>query len=141
MKVARDAANLYFYARTAAPLSPPTDPHWMWLLLSTGHPGHPTWEGYDFIVNRTIDPDGSTWIERCEGGWHWKKLAKIEMRAVGAELQLAIPKRLLDLPETGAFHLDFKWADHLQHPGDVMDFYVSGDVAPEGRLMFRYSAE
>jgi hypothetical protein len=37
--------------------------------------------------------------------------------------------------------LDFKWADNLQQPGDVMDFYVSGDVAPQGRFKYRYVAE
>ncbi|HEY2585099.1 MAG TPA: hypothetical protein VGI81_04980, partial [Tepidisphaeraceae bacterium] len=141
MKVARDAVNVYFYARTAAPLTPRTAPHWMWLLLSTGQPGHPTWAAYDFIVNHTIDPDGTAWLEACEGGWHWKKVAKVELRVIGSELQLGIPRKLLNLPDTRAFHLDFKWADNLQHPGDVMDFYHSGDVAPEGRFMYRYTAE
>ena len=37
--------------------------------------------------------------------------------------------------------LDFKWADNLQRLGDVMDFYLSGDVAPEGRFNYRYVAE
>ena len=30
---------------------------------------------------------------------------------------------------------DFKWADNLQHPGDIMDFYISGDVAPDAGLV------
>lgn len=34
--------------------------------------------------------------------------------------------------------LDFKWADNVQHAGDVMDFYLDGEVAPEGRFNFRY---
>ena len=37
--------------------------------------------------------------------------------------------------------IDFKWADNLQHPGEVSDFYLSGDVAPEGRFVYRYIAE
>jgi hypothetical protein len=37
--------------------------------------------------------------------------------------------------------IDFKWADNFQHPGDLMDFYVSGDVAPEGRFMYRYAGQ
>jgi hypothetical protein len=36
---------------------------------------------------------------------------------------------------------DFKWTDNLQRPGDVMDFYLSGDVAPEGRMNYRYVTE
>lgn len=141
MKVARDADSLYFYARTAAPLTASTDPHWMWLLLSTHDAAHPNWEGYDYIVNRSIDPDGSSWLEECEGGWKWKKVAKIRYRASGNELQLALPRNLLHLPSGPATSIDFKWADNLQHPGDVMDFYLSGDVAPEGRFMYRYQSQ
>jgi hypothetical protein len=37
--------------------------------------------------------------------------------------------------------IDFKWADNLQTPGDVMDFYVSGDVAPAGRFNYRFVGE
>ena len=37
--------------------------------------------------------------------------------------------------------LRFKWADNVRRPGDVMDFYVSGDVAPDGRFMYHYGAE
>jgi hypothetical protein len=28
----------------------------------------------------------------------------------------------------------------VQQPGDVMDFFVNGDVAPEGRFKYRYVA-
>lgn len=37
--------------------------------------------------------------------------------------------------------IDFKWADNLQHPGDILDFYLSGDVAPDGRFNYRYAGE
>ena len=39
------------------------------------------------------------------------------------------------------YYIDFKWTDNLQKPGDVLDFYLSGDVAPEGRYNYRYSAK
>jgi hypothetical protein len=46
---------------------------------------------------------------------------------------------MLGLPESApSLSLDFKWADNIQRPGDIMDFYLSGDVAPEGRFRFRY---
>lgn len=32
-KVARDAEKVYFYARTVAPLTSPTDTNWMWLFI------------------------------------------------------------------------------------------------------------
>ena len=93
-------------------------------------------------MNRTIEPDGTTWLEKNAGGWRWKKVAKVRLRVEGNELHLAIPRRALGLPAgPTALALDFKWADNLQQPGDVMDFYTSGDVAPEGRFKFRYVAE
>ena len=32
----------------------------------------------------------------------------------------------------------FKVADHVTHQDDIMDYYVSGDVAPIGRLGYGY---
>ena len=57
--------------------------------------------------------------------------------------ELAIPRKALGLPAGKALlplSFDFKWADNLQRPGDPMDFYLSGDVAPDTRFKFRYSA-
>ena len=58
------------------------------------------------------------------------------------KLQLAIPRAALGLPEGKArLSFDFKWTDNLQRPGEVMDFYLSGDVAPQGRMNYRYVTE
>ena len=62
-------------------------------------------------------------------------------------MHLAIPLKALGLPTGGAaFTLNFKWADNVwagnpQAPGDIMEFYLSGDVAPQGRFMYRYKTE
>jgi hypothetical protein len=45
------------------------------------------------------------------------------------------------LPPGQRLNLDFKWVDNLQRPGDIMDFYASGDVAPPGRFNYRYHAQ
>lgn len=137
LKVARDDAGLYFYARTDAPLSPRTGPGWMWLLIDADGDHRNGWEGYDFIVNRSVDADGSSWLERNTGGWNWTRVAKVRLQTAGTELQLAVPRAGLALP-AGPVAIDFKWADNLQRPGDVMDFYSSGDVAPDGRFRFRF---
>jgi hypothetical protein len=138
-KVARDAANIYFYVRTVAPLTPATDTNWMWLLIDADQNPQTGWAGYDFIVNRERAADGKFWLEKNTGGWNWKKVAPVETRVAGTELQLAIPRAALGLKngETKTA-FDFKWADNLQQPGDVMDFYVSGAVAPAGRFNFRF---
>ncbi|HOW70783.1 MAG TPA: hypothetical protein PKY77_09295 [Phycisphaerae bacterium] len=140
-KVARDPQNVYFYVRTREPITPSTDPHWMWLLINADQNATTGWEGYDFIANRTVATGDTTWLERNRGGWNWEKVAKIRFAAQGCELQLAAPRAALGLPEdTTALAIDFKWADNVQKPGDILDFLVSGDTAPDGRFAFRYSA-
>ena len=141
-RVARDRQHVFFHVQTREPLTPPTDPRWMWLLLDLDQSRATGWEGYDLIVNRTIEPDGTTWLERNTGGWQWEKVARIEYLNAGTELQLAIPRRALGLAEGETrLALDFKWVDHPQTPGDLLDWYVHGDAAPEGRFNFRYAAE
>ena len=137
-KVARDRKDLYFYARTGSPIV--TGNNWMWLLIDTGR-RLPNWEGYDFIVNRQRDKDGDYWLEKCMGGWNWQRVVRVKIQVTGNEMQLAIPRTALGLNagETKTA-INFKWADNLQRPGDVMDFYLSGDVAPDARFNYRYVA-
>jgi len=137
MKVARDAANVYFYAKTREAISPATDANWMLLLIDADRNPKTGWEGYDFIVNRTVDGT-QTWLEQNTGGWNWKKVAKVALKVEGSELMLAIPRAALGLPAGEAITFDFKWWDNPQKPGDIMDTYLSGDAAPDGRFNFRY---
>ncbi len=122
----------------------------MWLLLDVAAPSGakqepgPRWEGFNYIVNRTMEPgtdtDGTTWLEKNVGGWQWQKVAKVHYRAAGNELQLAIARSALELPQgSHDLALDFKWADNIQRPGDIMDFYLSGSTAPAGRFRYRYA--
>ena len=141
-KVARDAKNIYFYVRTREAITPGTGTNWMWLLIDADQDSSTGWEGYDFIVNRTVDPRAESWLEKSAGGWSWEKVSRVSLRVAGNELQLAIPRTALGLlKNTTRAAIDFKWADHLQRPGDIMDFYLSGDVAPEGRFNYRYASE
>jgi hypothetical protein len=139
-KVARDAAHVYFYARTAAPISPSSGSNWMWLLIDADQNPSTGWEGFDFIVNRGVETDGTTWLEKNDGGWKWKKIERVKFFVQGNELHLAITRKALEQGKgKQPVKLDFKWADNLQQPGEVMDFFLSGDVAPEGRFKYRYS--
>jgi hypothetical protein len=45
----------------------------------------------------------------------------------------------LGLPNGQPVALDLESWYHLQKLGEIMDVYVSGDVAPDARLNFRYS--
>jgi hypothetical protein len=141
-KVARDKTNVFFYARSRSPLTSCRDTNWMWLLIDIDRNARTSWEGYDFIVNRRIEGNGKTWLEKNAGGWNWKKVALVQFRVEGNELQLAIPRSALGLAAGNTtVNLDFKWADNIRLPGDITDFYISGDVAPDARFNYRYVAE
>ncbi len=138
-KVARDAARVYFYVRTRQPLSPRTDPNWMWLLIDADQNPQTGWEGYDFILNRTTDGEAA-WLEKNTGGWTWEPVAKVPLAIDQTELMLAVARKDLDMLGADAVNFDFKWWDNPQKQGDIMDAYLSGDVAPDGRFNYRYVA-
>jgi len=138
-KVSYDQDMVYFYARCRELISPATDPNWMWLLINTRQEGQPSWAGYDFIVNRTVVDKSTTWLEKNTGDWNWKKISPVSFCVEGHELHLAIPSAALGLTDQKITpRFDFKWADNIQRPGEIMDFYLSGDVAPAGRFSYRY---
>ncbi len=140
-KVARDAENVYFHAGTREAIVPDTEASRMWLLIDADRSAATGWEGYDYIVNRIAETDGTVSLEKNTGGWRWEKVAKLTCFRRDRELHLAVPREMLGLPKGAPkLSLDFKWADNIQNPGDITDFYLSGDVAPEGRFNFRYVA-
>ncbi|TWU33029.1 glycoside hydrolase family 71/99 protein [Novipirellula artificiosorum] len=139
MKVSRDSENLYFYAKSRLPLTARSDPNWMWLMIDMDRDRNTGWEGYDFLLNRTIDGDQS-WLEKHLDGWQWQKVSQVEIRVEDNELMLAVPRESLGLSANGAIEFDFKWWDNPQSPGEIMDTYSSGDTAPDARFNFRYSA-
>ncbi len=137
-KVARDSAHVFFYAQTREALSPSDGANWMLLLIDADQNAKTGWEGYDFLLNRSIDGQES-WLERNTGGWKWEKVAKVPLKVQGSELMLAVPRSILGTGD-GDIALDFKWWDNPQRLGDIMDTYLSGDVAPDGRFNFRYTS-
>jgi hypothetical protein len=142
LKVAHDARNVYFYARTRAAITPCTDPQWMLLLIDADGDHSTGWEGYDFIVNRTVRDAATSTLERNAGGWKWEPVGEVKLAVAGNELHLAIPRQLLGLgPDKGPLAFDFKWADNVPPSGDILDFITQGDAAPNGRFKFRYRAK
>lgn len=126
-KVARDAKFVYFYAQTQAALSPRTGPHWMQLLLDADQNARTGWGGYDFIIADHPTDARTTTLRRLSDGKTWR----IEYRATGRELMLAVPRVLLGR----AF--DFHWADNAPVGGDMQRLWMDGDSAPNGRFNYR----
>lgn len=140
-KVARDYENVYFMVRTVENLTPYTDPYWMRLYIDMGE-SDANWENYEFILNKkNPDNENTATLERFTGdGFATEEVGKVTYSVKGNVLTVCIPKTLLGIPaEQTDFSFGFKWADNTLEDGDIMQWYLNGDVAPVGRFNYCYT--
>ena len=135
-KVSFDTKNVYFYARTAAKMTPHTDPNWMLLYINTDADAKTGWLGYDFVVNRHVKAKITSLEKNIGGNYAWQSAGSVRCSQHGTEMMVTIPRALLGI-KAGAATLDFKWADNCYARGDASDFTLNGDAAPDGRFSFR----
>ncbi len=53
-------------------------------------------------------------------------------------MEVRVPRKLLGLAPNSTLDIEFKWIDNVPLSGDILDFYLYGDVAPGGRFNYRY---
>lgn len=138
MKVAHDAENLYFYARTSNYIAMHSLPHWMMLFINVDRKQETGWEGYDFLLNRATAKPASALLEHTGKEWKWVPAAEVPYRVTEKEMEVAIPRAALGLAPDAPVDIEFKWADNIVREGEIMEFYVNGDAAPPGRFNYRY---
>ena len=140
-KVARDYENIYFMVRTVDDLTPYTDAYWMRLYLDMGE-FEQNWENYEYILNKQNPENENTAIlERFTGnGFETEVVGKVTYSVQGNVMMVCIPKTMLGIPaEQMDFSFSFKWTDNTLEDGDIMQWYLNGDVAPVGRFNFCYT--
>ncbi|MEN8155756.1 MAG: FlgD immunoglobulin-like domain containing protein [Bacteroidota bacterium] len=138
-KVARDTGFVYFYVETDQALTPASDWAWMRLFIDVDRDHATGWEGYDYMLNR-VSPGTKALLERNVGGdWVWTRADTVEYAVSGKGLEVKIPKSSIGLAPDDKLAFEFKWSDNMQDEGNIMDFYLNGDVAPIGRMNFAYS--
>jgi hypothetical protein len=138
-KVAWDRDHVYFYIRTRDTITSFRDPNWMLLLIDTGADRRTAWEGYNFVVNRTVRDSTTTLLEESQGGGSWRTKGEAQYRVTANELVLKVRRADLGLDQQNLpVQFDFKWADNIQVPGKIDEFTLSGDCAPNGRFNYRY---
>ncbi len=147
-KVAYDEEYIYFMVETKDDLSASSDSGWMRLLLDTDPTGvTPNWEGFEYVINRVSPTDGNSVIEKSKGGWDFAQVGTAKFSVSGKRLQIAVPRSAVALTDMNKISFNFKWADNTVNPdtkkdsGDIMDYYLYGDVAPGGRFMFAFNTE
>ena len=154
-RVAVDKAYLYFYVRTAEPLTEPQyqgqgallDTGWMTLFIDADGNHQTGWQGFDMEVGGINKHDRSQcYIRRNRadgrpsdslgtlGANPGDEFALISWQ--GNQAELAIPRKALGL--TGnELSLDFKWSDHAQG-SDIISLATTGDTAPNRRFRYRF---
>lgn len=136
IKVAHDKKNLYFRIKTSSNISPynGSDLNWMNILISTK--GDENFEGYQYIINRKPDKQ-KTSVEKSIGGYNWIASGDAKYIVKGNLMEVSIPLKYLGLSPDDCT-MEFKVADNVSQYDDIMDYYVTGDSAPIGRLNFSY---
>ena len=137
LKVARDSNFIYFYAETVKPITPYTDKHWMLLYIDSDTNMSTGWEGYDFVVNRKIINQNTTTITKLNKDGSFGKSYHVHFKTEGNKLMIAIPRRIL--AKKGKAVFDFHWADNIQKFGDINEFSLHGDSAPDRRSNYRFA--
>ena len=138
-KVARDKQYVYFYVETADRLTSSSDSAWMRLLIDADRSKLTGWQGYDFIVNYRNPMGGKAFVQKShQNKWIWHHCGEASMSVNGNKMMLRIPRKVLGM-EGSKLDFEFKWSDNMQDEGNLMDFYVNGDVAPGGRFNYVYA--
>ena len=153
-KVARDGENVYFYVECAEDITPYTDPLWMVLYIDSDQQNQ-GWETFDYVLNKTSPTATKATLEKFTGnGYETVKVGEVDYTVDGTYMQVKVPKSMLNLSGYD-FTINFAWTDNVHDEadkgengdrdyvyttfsGDIMDFYISGDVAPSGRFKYSY---
>jgi hypothetical protein len=113
------------------------------------------WETFDYVLNKTSPTATTATLEKFTGnGYETEKVGEVEYTVSGKYMQVKVPKTMLNISGYD-FTVNFAWTDNVHDEadagargdadykyttfsGDIMDFYISGDVAPSGRFKFSY---
>lgn len=139
INILHDERKIYFMIQTLDDITRHNgeELNWMNVLIKTRKEG-PSFEGYQFVINRKPGKTDKTSVERSTGGYRWEYVGDADYSIEKNVLQLSIPLALLEVPESN-YSIEFKVADNVTGFDNLMDYYVTGDSAPLGRLNFSYS--
>lgn len=127
--------SVAFHVSCAADISPATGSNWMRLYIDADQNPKTGWNGYDLLVNHTAANAAGLSLHRIGGG-KTTELARVPYAVKGRDLELALPRPLFGAAP--ALRFDFKWGDNQQKDGDIVEFAIHGDSAPDRRFNYRY---
>ncbi len=114
------------------------------VLFSVGGASGAKWNGYSYVLNRELSTlnQKATRLQRIQenGKYTFENVAFCDMAISGKTFSARIPLSYLGISDTDNFTIDFKVADGIGDPSDIMNYYIDGDCAPIGRLNYRYNS-
>ncbi len=132
IKVARNKDKIWFYAQTTNEITENTGDNWMRLYINTDRKSETGWNGYDYRVINSNE------LQKFENN-KWETFANVDIVKNKNEIMYSLPLSAIS-QESNSLNFEFKWSDNMQDE-DPMDWYINGDVAPEGRLNFVYKTK
>ncbi len=143
-QVARDDEYVYFNVECAADITPYTDSLWMTLYLDTDQTNQ-GWETFEYVINKSAASADTVVLEKFSGnGYESTKVADCAYTVDGRYMTIKVAKSDLGLSGDD-YTINFSWTDNVhdegdytKFSGDIMDFYISGDVAPGARFKYSY---
>ena len=139
-RIAWDGESIFLLVTCADAITPyeAGDKTWMNLFFGVSTEQESGWNGFQYVVNRTVSGSTSSVERLSEAGEAAGKTGEAELSVFGRYLVVRIPRSALGLTEK-KFTLRFKVSDHVVHYADIMSYYAEGDAAPIGR--FAYTAK
>lgn len=137
LRVTESEDHLFFYIKTDDVIKEREDGDtgWMNIFVGVGELADKGWCGYEYVINRN-SKDGKTDVQKLSADFKGEETGRGVYYMSGNILQVKVPKSALGI--TGRASIYFKVADGIDHPEDIMDYYVSGRSVPMGRLSYRY---
>ncbi len=135
-KIAYDAEYVYFYAQTRETITSEKGKNWMLLYIDTDQNKKTGWEGYDFVINTKVIDKRTTTLSSIHLDGTLSNPVKVNYKTIGNQLMIAVKRSNLKQKNDLAF--DFHWADHIQKLGDINEFFIYGDNAPERRANYHF---
>ncbi len=143
-QVARDDEFVYFHVECAENITPYTDNLWMTLYIDTDQQNQ-GWETFEYVINKSAASADTVVLEKFIGeGYNSEKVADCAYKVDGRYMTVKVAKSDLGLSGND-YTINFSWTDNVhdegdetKFSGDIMDFYISGDVAPGARFKYSY---
>jgi len=108
----------------------------MLLFVDTDQQKETGWEGYDFVINSAVTDTKITTLSWLNKDGSLGKSIAVPYQVKQNKLMVKVKRS--DLSKNGKLAFDFHWADNIQKLGDITEFFLNGDNAPERRSNYRF---